>query len=74
MLGQTMNQDVKNHIISGRSIHKMASEIIRTVSSCTKLYRPLAAAQLAVLYNISLDKAMSIIKEMDVCGDALDSI
>jgi hypothetical protein len=74
MMGQTMNQDTKNHIISGRSIHKMASEIIRTVSSCTKLDRPLAAAQLAVLYNISLDKAMSIIKEMDVCGDTLDSI
>jgi hypothetical protein len=74
MFGPTMNQNIKDHIISGRSIHKMASEIIRTVSSCTKLYRPLAAAQLAVLYNITLDKAMSIIKEMDVNGDVLDSI
>lgn len=62
-----MTPEIADEIIAGRSIHKVAIDIIDVVKEHMKEnYQPFCSLKLAVLYNLSLDDAFAIIREMDI--------
>ena len=61
-----MDQQTIDEIIAGRSIHKVALDIIEVVKQHMPNYQQFASLKLAVLYNLDLGDAFSIIREMDV--------
>ena len=56
---------IREKIIGGMTVHKMASNLILSIGKHTKLYRQVAAQQLAWLYRISHWDAYAVILEMD---------
>lgn len=64
-------ETIRQKIINGASIHRVAERLILEIKKNTKFYKAIAAAKLAWIYEIPFDNALAIINEMDLTNQYL---